>query len=256
MMSRSPPVNSNRTSFAIVGLLVALSLPGGLAPVLAQDAAAPDVPKIPPRPEKGPLTFFVTSVGMGDGANLGGLAGADGHCQKLADAVGAGDHTWRAYLSTQATEHEPAINARDRIGQGPWYNANGVRIAVNLGHLHGDTLTLARKGNYLNIRTAVDENGEIVPGEVRIVGLEDRRNQHDILTGTQVDGTAFTDNFDRTCSNWTSNSKSGSANVGHHDRITSFTSQSWIDAHASTGCDQESLVSTGGAGQFYCFAAD
>jgi hypothetical protein len=224
------------------------------APVLAQDA--PMVPQIPPRPPAGPLSFFVTSVGLGDGANLGGLKGADRHCQQLAAAVDAGDRTWRAYLSTQATVDEPAINARDRIGQGPWYNATGVRIAVNLGQLHGDTLALARKGNYISIRTAVTEAGEIVPGEIKVVGLEGRRNQHDILTGTQTDGTAFTDTFDRTCSNWTSSGEDGSATLGHHDRITGFTSQSWIDAHPSRGCSQENLIATGGAGQFYCFAAD
>ena len=223
-------------------------------PALAQDS--PLQPKIPPRPDAGPMSFFVTSVGMGDGGNLGGLEGADAHCQKLAAAADAGDRTWRAYLSTQATLDKPAINARDRIGQGPWYNANGVRIAANLGQLHGDTLELARKGNFINIRTAVTETGEMVPGEIKVVGLEERRNQHDILTGTRPDGTAFTDAFDRTCSNWTSNRENGSANVGHHDRITSFTSQSWIDAHASIGCSQENLIATGGAGQFYCFAAD
>ena len=233
--------------------LATLLLCASAAPLLAQNA--PMVPQIPPRPEKGPLSFFVTSVGIGDGANLGGLAGADAHCQKLATAVDAGNRTWRAYLSTQATVDEPAINARDRIGQGPWYNADGVRIAVNLGQLHGDTLLLARKGNFISIRTAVTENGDIVPGEVRIVGVPPV-NQHDILTGTQPDGNAFTDTFDRTCSNWTSNREDGSANVGHHDRITGFTSQSWIDAHPSRGCSQENLISTGGAGQFYCFAAD
>jgi len=204
------------------------------------------------------MSFFVTSVGIGDGANLGGIAGADTHCQKLAEESGqdgAANRTWRAFLSTQATTTEPAINARDRIGQGPWYNANGVRIAANLGQLFGDTLQLARRGNYINIRTAVDEFGKIVPGEVRIVGVE-ARNQHDILTGTREDGNAFTDTFDRTCSNWTSSGEDGSANVGHHDRITGFTSQSWIDAHPSRGCSQDNLIATGGAGQFYCFAAD
>jgi hypothetical protein len=224
------------------------------APVLAEDS--PMVPQIPPRPQSAPMSFFVTSVGLGDGAKLGGLEGADTHCQKLAAAVDAGNRTWRAYLSTQSTIEEPAMNARDRIGQGPWYNANGVRIAANLGQLHGDTLALARKGNFISIRTAVTETGEMVPGEIKVVGLEDRRNQHDILTGTQPDGTAFTDSFDRTCSNWTSNREDGSANVGHHDRITSFTSQSWIDAHPSRGCSQENLIATGGAGQFYCFAVD
>ena len=229
---------------------------GVLSTTFAQDA--PMVPQIPPRPPAGEMSFFVTSVGLGDGANLGGLAGADAHCQKLAEEsgqAGAADKTWQAFLSTQATDDEPAINGRDRIGQGPWYNANGVRIAVNLGQLFGDTLALARRGNYINIRTAVDEFGEIVPGEVRIVGVE-ARNQHDVLTGSKEDGRAFTDTFDRTCSNWTSNREDGSANVGHHDRITSFTSQSWIDAHPSRGCSQENLISTGGAGQFYCFAID
>jgi hypothetical protein len=223
-------------------------------PVIAQDA--PMVPQIPPRPPAGPMSFFVTSVGLGNGANLGGLAGADAHCQTLAQVVDVGDKTWRAFLSTQATANAPAINARDRIGQGPWYNANGVRIAANLGQLFGDTLLLARKGNFINIRTAVTETGEMVPGEIKAEAFGDRRNQHDILTGTQPDGNAFTDTFDRTCSNWTSSREDGSANVGHHDRITSFTSQSWIDAHPSRGCAQDNLIATGGAGQFYCFAAD
>lgn len=224
------------------------------ASALAQDG--PVMPQIPPRPQPGPMSFFVTSVGLGEGANLGGLAGADAHCQKLAEASGADgakSRTWRAYLSTQVTADTPAINARDRIGTGPWYNAKGVRMAANLGQLHGDTLALARKGNFINIRTALTENGDMVPGEIKVVGL-DGRNQHDILTGTQPDGTAFTDNFDRTCSNWTSSKEDGSANVGHHDRITSFTSQSWIDAHPSRGCSQDNLIATGGAGQFYCFA--
>ncbi|MBT6960253.1 MAG: lectin, partial [Rhodospirillaceae bacterium] len=147
--------------------LTAALLLATIAPTFAQDA--PMVPQIPPRPAAGPLSFFVTSVGIGDGADLGGLAGADAHCQNLAAAVDAGEGTWRAYLSTQATTDSPAINARDRIGQGPWYNANGVRIAANLGQLHGDTLALARKGNFINIRTAVTETGEMVPGEIKVV---------------------------------------------------------------------------------------
>lgn len=225
-------------------------------PVVAQDAAK--VPKIPPRPAKGEMSFFITSVGMGDGANLGGLSGADAHCQKLAEAsgqAGADKRTWRAYLSTQAAPGTPAVNARDRIGLGPWYNARGVRIAVNNADLHGDTVALARKGNILNINTALLENGERNPGEIKVVGQEGR-NQHDILTGTRADGMAFTDDFDRTCSNWTSSDEDGSANLGHHDRLTNFTSQSWNDAHASRGCSQDNLIATGGAGQFYCFAAD
>jgi len=234
--------------FILAAILIA-------APGLAQDTSPTGVPEIPPRPAQGPLTFFVTSVGLGNGANLGGLTGADAHCQKLAEAVDAGGRTWRAYLSTQATATEPAINARDRIGSGPWYNARGVRIAVGLSDLHGDTLAEARHGNLINIVTALTETGEIVPGEIRLANI-DRRNQHDILTGTQADGTAFTDTLDRTCRNWTSNSPEGSANVGHHDRITTFTSPSWNSAHASLGCSQETLRAMGGAGQFYCFAAD
>lgn len=235
-------------SLALAGALLSASI--GSAD--AQDG--PVMPEIPPRPQAGEMSFFLTSVGLGDGANLGGLAGADAHCQTLAEAAGSEGRTWRAYLSTQATETEPAINARDRIGQGPWYNAKGARIAVNLGDLHGDSLEAARRGNLINIRTALTETGEIVPGEIRIVGLEDRRNQHDILTGSRADGTAFRDTFDRTCSNWTSNKEDGSANVGHHDRITTFTSGSWNDSHPSRGCSQDNLIATGGAGQFYCFA--
>lgn len=147
------------------------------------------VPEIPPRPPKGEMSFFITSVGIGDGANLGGLAGADAHCQKLAEASGAegaAGKTWRAYLSTQATDDAPAINARDRIGNGPWHNFKGVRIAKGQSDLHGDTLEEARNGNIININTALTETGEVVPGEVKIVGL-DRRNQHDIITGTQTE---------------------------------------------------------------------
>ena len=221
-----------------------------VAPTLAQDSAAPGVPQIPPRPPKGPMTFFLTSAGPGDGANLGGLQGADRHCQALSKAVGAGDHTWRAYLSTQADSDSPAINARDRIGKGPWHNAKGVRIAVSLGDLHGDTLAQARNGNLINQATALTEKGDTVPGEFN------RPNQHDILTGTRHDGTAYADMLDHTCNNWTSNSPDRSAQLGHHDRVTTFTSPSWNSAHPSRGCSQENLVATGGAGQFYCFAAD
>ena len=216
-------------------------------------------PEIPARPAKGEMSFFITSEGMGDGANLGGLSGADLHCQSLANtskAPGAAGRTWRAYLSTQKDGNTALINARDRIGKGPWYNAKGVRIARGLSDLHGDTLEEARHGNILNINTALTETGERVPGEVKVVGQNGRSNQHDILTGTQIDGMAFTDTLDRTCRNWTTNSESGSANVGHHDRLTSFTSMSWVSAHASIGCSQEKLAATGSAGQFYCFAVD
>jgi hypothetical protein len=201
-------------------------------------------PKAPPQP----MTFFVTSVGMGNGANLGGLAGADKHCQALAAAVGAGIRTWRAYLSTSAVGGSPAVNARDRIGQGPWHNAKGGRIAQNLADLHGDTLELARMGNTLTRVTALTEKGEPVKG------AGDKPNEHDILTGSQTDGRAFTDAADHTCKNWTSNGE-GSAQVGHHDR-TGGPGTSWNAVHASRGCSKENLVSTGGAGLFYCFAGN
>ena len=190
-----------------------------------------------------PMTFFVTSVGLGKGANLGGLAGADAHCQALAAAVGAGNRTWRAYLSTQGPN---AISARDRIGKGPWANVKGQSVARDLEHLHGDTLDLARMGNTLTRVTALTEKGEQVSG----AGMTP--NQHDILTGTQLDGRAYTDSADHTCNNWTSDS-AGSAQVGHHDRAGG-PGTSWNSVHASKGCSQEALVSTGGAGLFYCFA--
>jgi hypothetical protein len=192
-----------------------------------------------------PMTFFVTSVGLGDGANLGGLAGADKHCQALATAVGAGGKTWRAYLSTQGPG---AVSARERIGQGPWHNAKGARVAKGLSDLHGDTLDEARMGNTLTRVTALNEKGEPIKGS------GESPNQHDILTGTQLDGRAFTDGADHTCKNWTSNSE-GSAQLGHHDR-TGGPGTSWNAIHPSRGCSQQNLVSTGGAGLFYCFAAN
>jgi hypothetical protein len=186
------------------------------------------------------LSFFITSVGSGDGANLGGLAGADAHCQKLAAAVGAGNRTWRAYLS--GVENGKPVNARDRIGAGPWFNAKGVQVAANLEELHSEAAKTGKE-NSLN------EKGEVVNGR------GDKPNMHDILTGSQPDGTAFTDGQDHTCNNWTSNS-TGSAQVGHHDRQGGGANPtSWNSAHASKGCSQENLVGTGGAGLFYCFAA-
>ena len=196
----------------------------------------------PPRP---PMTFFVTSAGMGDGANLGGLAGADKHCQQLAAAVGAGDRTWHAYLSTSGMG---AVNARDRIGQGPWFNAKGGRVAQNLADLHGDTLDLARVGNTLTRATALSEKGD------PIKGFGDNPNQHDILTGSQPDGRAYTDQADHTCKNWTGNGE-GTAQVGHFDR-TGGPNVSWNSAHPSRGCSQPNLVGTGGAGLLYCFAGN
>ena len=192
-----------------------------------------------------PMGFFVTSVGM-DGGNLGGLQGADAHCQKLAAAsgqAGAGDRVWRAYLSTQGPN---AVNARDRIGQGPWANARGAIVARDLAHLHGDTVELAQLGSNLSKTTALTEKNTTVPG------AGDKPNQHDILTGSTTAGRAFPAGEDRTCNNWTSNS-TGSGQVGHFDR-TGGGNASWNSAHPSKGCSEPNLVATGGAGYFYCFA--
>jgi hypothetical protein len=192
---------------------------------------------------KSVTTFFITSVGPGNGGDLGGLTGADAHCQALADAEYAGDHTWRAYLSTQATDTGPAVDARDRIGTGPWYNAEGMLIAADLELLHGDS-------NNVNKERATTERLDPVNG------VGDDPNRHDILTGSQSDGTAFPPGEDRTCGNWTS-STDGSAMVGHHDRIGRGDGvNSWNSEHPSRGCNQEDLVGTGGAGLFYCFAID
>lgn len=188
------------------------------------------------------MTFFITSVGLGDGANLGGLQGADQHCTALASAKGEGDKTWHAYLSTQATDSTEAVNARDRIGEGPWHNANGALVVESLDSLHSanDLWTKA---------TAVDENGNEVNGR------GDTPNRHDILTGTQLDGTAFDSSADKTCSNWTDNGPDGSAQVGHHDRTGGGDNPtSWHSAHGSRGCGQADLQGTGGDGLFYCFA--
>jgi hypothetical protein len=199
----------------------------------------------PPAPQQ-PMSFFVTSVGLGNGANLGGLAGADRHCQALATAAGAGSKTWHAYLSTSASGGQAAVNARDRIGSGPWYSAKGGRIAQNVGDLHGDTIEQARLGNNVNKTTALSEKGE------PIKGVGDTPNQHDILTGSQPDGRAYTDGADHTCGNWTSGA-AGTAQLGHHDR-TGGGNTSWNSTHPSRGCSQENLVATGGAGLLYCFA--
>lgn len=197
------------------------------------------------------MSFFITSAGSGKGADLGGLAGADAHCQKLAAAVGAGSKTWRAYLSVPPTFPSsanpagvPSVNARDRIGKGPWHNAKGELIARDLDHLHN--------GNQINKQTALDEKGQIVPGR------GDKPNEHDILTGSRADGTAFAPQTDTTCKAWTSSTE-GSAVVGHHDRIGPLPenwAKSWNFSHQSAGCSQEALIRTGGAGRFYCFAAE
>jgi len=218
-------------------------------PALAQTQPSPEVPPIVTAP-KGTPTFFLTSVGLGNGADLGGLDGADQHCQTLAAAAGIGAHTWRAYLSTQGANGTPAINARDRIGNGPWFNTKGSQIAANLADLHGDTVELARKGNLISKASALTEKGELLPGE------GEKPNYHDVLTGSQTDGRAYTDRFDHTCSNWTSSLPDGSAQLGHFDRNSSSTSISWNSVHPSRGCAQENLIATGGNGLFYCFAAE
>ncbi len=195
-----------------------------------------------------PMSFFVTSAGMGTGANYGGIEGADRHCQALAAAVGAGNKTWHAYLSANGEGGKPSVNARDRIGNGPWYNAKGQAVAKSLSDLHGDTLDEARLGNNLTKATVLTEKGETVKG------FGDTPNQHDILTGSMPDGRAYTDGKDHTCKNWTSSSD-GTAQLGHFDR-TGGGNTSWNSAHPSRGCSQENLVSTGGAGLLYCFATN
>ncbi|HMR33854.1 MAG TPA: hypothetical protein PKA13_21265 [Geminicoccaceae bacterium] len=193
------------------------------------------------------MTFFVTSAGSGKGADLGGLAGADAHCQQLAEAAGAGGRTWHAYLSTQASGGQPAIDARDRIGQGPWQNAKGEVIAQSVAQLHDDA-------NNLTKATALTEKGATVNGR------GDQPNMHDILTGSQPDGTAFAGADDMTCGNWTLSGAEGAAMLGHHDRMglnDSPPAKSWNSSHASRGgCSQQALQGTGGAGLFYCFATN
>lgn len=217
----------------------------GTTAAFAQQAAAPAAP--PP-----PLGFFVTSTGLGKGADLGGLAGADAHCQKLAASAGAGHRTWRAYLSTQASGGQPAVNARERIGKGPWANAKGAIVANSVAHLHGDTVELGQLGSNLHRTTALTEKG------TPIKGVGESPNEHDILTGSRPDGTAYADAADHTCKNYTSSGE-GSVQLGHSDRTNRGATGgnvSWNSTHASRGCSQENLVSTGGAGYFYCFAAD
>lgn len=196
-------------------------------------------------PATGPMGFFVTSTGSGQGANLGGLAGADAHCKRLATAAGAGNRNWRAYLSTSAVGNDqPAVHARDRIGQGPWFNAKGTLIARDVAQLHAD--------NAITKANALDERGNLVKGR------GDTPNEHDILTGSRPDGTAFSPMPNLTCSNWTS-SGDGQAMIGHHDRtglVNDPWALSWNSSHQTRGCGQDALKSTGGAGLFYCFAAD
>jgi hypothetical protein len=191
------------------------------------------------------MTFFITSTGSGKGADLGGLVGADKHCQTLAAAAGAGKRTWRAYLSTSGVDGKPAINARDRIGKGPWHNQQGRLIARNLDELHGI--------NNINRTFALTEKG------TKVNGRAESPNTHDILTGSQPDGTAIAGDADKTtCGNWT-RSGEGAAMVGHHDRWglrDDAPSISWNSSHPSRGCSQANLVSSGGAGLLYCFATN
>jgi hypothetical protein len=232
-------MQSARRGSAAILLTAMLALAGASAQ--AQQAQPP-----PPAAPPPPMSFFVTSVGLGDGANLGGLAGADKHCQTLAQAVGAGSRTWRAYLSQTAAGATLPVNARDRIGSGPWYNAKGVIIAANVDELHGDS---QRDRNNIRKPIALNEKGEIVSGS------GDTPNVHDILTGSDSHGRALIGRPDvTTCGNWTSNA-AGAAMVGHHDRLGGPNS-SWNAVHLSNGCSQQNLVSTGGAGLLYCFVTN
>ena len=190
------------------------------------------------------MSFFLTSKGPGDGANLGGLTGADAHCQMLAESAGAGGKTWRAYLSTSGADGEAAVNARDRIGTGPWSSANGAQVASNVADLHSDA-------NKLSKENSISESGAVVNGR------GDSPNRHDILTGSNLDGTAFPGDQDHTCRDWTYSGSDGSAQVGHHDRTGGGSNPtSWNNAHGSRGCSQSDLQGTGGDGLYYCFAID
>lgn len=221
-------------------LLAAVMLLAASAHAQPPPATATSAPPPPP------FSFFVTSTGGGNGANYGGLEGADAHCQKLADAAGTPFKSWKAYLSTQGSG---AVNARDRIGKGPWTNVRGAVIARDVAHLHGDTLEEAQLGSNLTRNTALNEKGE------RAKAAGDTPNEHDILTGSTPDGRAFPEGADKTCNNYTSGVDDGSAQVGHVDR-TGGGNASWNSAHGSRGCSQPKLVSSGGAGLLYCFAAN
>jgi hypothetical protein len=196
--------------------------------------------------QQNPMTFFVTSAGSGKGADLGGLAGADQHCQNLAQAVGAGNRTWRAYLSTASTASTPGVNAIDRIGRGPWQNAKGVVIATDIENLHGR--------NNITKQTNLTEKGTVVNGR------GDTPNTHDVLTGSERNGLAFPAGADLTCGNWTKSGADGAAQLGHSDRqglTDDDVARSWNSSHASRGgCSQDALKGTGGAGLYYCFAAN
>jgi hypothetical protein len=225
-----------RTVVGVIAATAVAALVHWASPVLRGQA-----PQQPPPP----MGFFVTSAGPGTGGNLGGLAGADKHCQTLAAAAGAGGRTWRAYLSAAGAGAQLPVNARDRIGSGPWFNAKGVLIAANVADLHGDN---ERDRNNIRKPTALTEKGE------EVKGVGDQPNQHDILTGSDSHGRIPVGAANvLTCNNWTSNSNTDRTIVGHHDRLGGGNT-SWNAVHASAGCSQEALVKTGGAGLFYCFA--
>jgi hypothetical protein len=238
----------------LAGLVAFALSAAGAHFVLGQQAPAGQRGAAPPQGGRGPaaapqpMGFFVTSVGLGKGANLGGLAGADAHCQALAMAAGAGNRMWRAYLSTTGAGNQPAVNARDRIGAGPWYNSRGTLIANNVADLHGD---VQRDRNTIMKDTALNEKGAVVNGR------GDQPNQHDMLTGSDSTGRALPgDPNTQTCNNWTSDGAApNAAMLGHHDR-NGGGNTSWNAAHMSRGCSQDNLVATGGAGLFYCFAAN
>lgn len=233
--------------YYLSGVLVLLLAVGGWLSFMMQRDTATDQSAQNEQNEaqdtaRNPMTFFLTSVNPGKGADLDGLAGADAQCQEFAESVGAGDRVWRAYLSTVATPDAPAVNARDRIGKGPWTNAKGVIIAKDLEELHGN--------NNISKQTALTEKGE------ERSGRGDPVNVHDILTGSTVDGLAIASTTDTTCANWTSSS-TGSAMVGHHDRMglrDDDPSKSWNSSHLSRGCSLNNLAASGGRGLFYCFA--
>lgn len=217
---------------------------GLVAPVLAFTLCSATQAQTPP-PQYPNMTFFITSASGPDGANFGGLQGADKHCQDLAAKAGAGSKTWRAYLSTQAEGGKPAVNARDRIGKGPWVNTEGEQIGASVDDLHSDA-------NKINVDVGRAETGRRIPSRLFVV------NQHDILTGSSADGRALPADKDMTCGNWTKNGE-GSAMVGHHDRMglrDDAPSKSWNASHPSRGCSPAALKSSGGAGLLYCFAAN
>jgi hypothetical protein len=235
-------------AFAVGAAALLAACAGGATSGSSASAATPGYAPASASTARSPMSFFVTSANPGQGANFGGLAGADRHCQALASAAGAGQRTWCAYLSTTASAGGTVVNARDRIGRGPWQNAKGDVIAKDVAELHG--------ANKLTKQTALTEKGTPVNGR------GDTPNMHDILTGTQPDGTTFTGADDRTCGNWTKSGQ-GTAIVGHSDRMglrDDEPSKSWNSSHPSRGpgggCAQDDLKSTGGAGLFYCFAAN